>query len=156
MAEAYYGVPTSIRKHALTFLDERLLSVLLEFENKFPAKLEKIQENGSIAISPSIDRKVKAGERSEMMQSAMDVADMELEASVSHPEETTSQKLFSHLFEACNILRGPINQDEYKSYVTPILFYKRLSDVYDEETQAALEESGGDEEYASFQKIIAL
>lgn len=85
-----------------------------------------------------------------MMQSAMDIADMELEASAAHPEETTSQKLFSHLFEACNILRGPINQDEYKSYVTPILFFKRLSDVYDEETQVALEESGGDEEYASF------
>ncbi len=65
-------------------------------------------------------------------------------------EETTSQKLYSHLFEACNILRGPINQDEYKSYVTPILFFKRLSDVYDEEIQVALEESGGDEEYAAF------
>lgn len=64
--------------------------------------------------------------------------------------ETTSQQLFSHLFEACNILRGPINQDDYKSYVTPILFFKRLSDVYDEETQIALEESDGDEEYASF------
>lgn len=65
-------------------------------------------------------------------------------------ELTTSQELFNHLFEACNILRGPINQDEYKSYVTPILFFKRLSDVYDEETQIALEESDGDEEYASF------
>ena len=65
-------------------------------------------------------------------------------------EETTSQKLFSHLFEACNILRGPINQDDYKSYVTPILFFKRLSDVYDEETQIALDESDGDEEYAAF------
>ena len=30
------------------------------------------------------------------------------------------------------------------------MFLKRISDVYDEETQAALEESGGDEEYASF------
>ncbi|MDR2527306.1 MAG: type I restriction-modification system subunit M [Rickettsiales bacterium] len=65
-------------------------------------------------------------------------------------QETSGQKLFSHLFEACNILRGPINQDEYKSYVTPILFFKRLSDVYDEETQKALEESGGDEEFAAF------
>ena len=65
-------------------------------------------------------------------------------------DKTTSQELFSHLFEACNILRGPINQDEYKSYVTPILFFKRLSDVYDEETQKALEESDGDEEYAAF------
>lgn len=66
--------------------------------------------------------------------------------------ETTSQKLFSHLYETCNILRGPINQDEYKSYVTPLLFFKRLSDVYDEETQIALEESGGDEEYAAFEE----
>ena len=150
VAEAYYGVPTNIRKHALTFLDERLLKILLEFENKYPAKFEKIQESGSVGVKPSTGKKVKTGGRAEMMQSAMDIADMELEASAAHPEETTSQKLFSHLFEACNILRGPINQDEYKSYVTPILFFKRLSDVYDEETQVALEESGGDEEYASF------
>lgn len=34
--------------------------------------------------------------------------------------------------------------------MTPILFFKRISDVYDEETQDALERSGGDEEYASF------
>ncbi len=65
-------------------------------------------------------------------------------------EQTTAQKLYSHLFEACNILRGPINQDEYKSYVTPILFFKRISDVYDEETAIAMEKSGGDEEFASF------
>ena len=150
VAEAYYGVPTSIRKHALTFLDERLLRILLEFENRYPAKIEKKNETGSVGISPSTGKKVKTGGRAEMMESAMDVAYFELAASTAHPEETTSQKLFSHLFEACNILRGPINQDEYKSYVTPILFFKRLSDVYDEETQVALEESGGDEEYASF------
>ena len=150
IAEAYYGVPTSIRKHALTFLDERLLKILLEFENRYPAKIEKMNEICSVSIAPSTGKKVKTGGRAEMMESAMDIADLELDASTTHPEETTSQKLFSHLFEACNILRGPINQDEYKSYVTPILFFKRLSDVYDEETQAALEESGGDEEYASF------
>lgn len=149
-AEAYYGVPASIRKHALTFLDERLLKILLEFENRYPAKIEKILETGSIGIGPSTGKKAATGSRPEMMRSAMELADLELEASAAHPEETTSQKLFSHLFEACNILRGPINQDEYKSYVTPILFFKRLSDVYDEETQAALEESGGDEEYAGF------
>lgn len=63
-------------------------------------------------------------------------------------KETTSQKLYSHLFEACNILRGPINQDEYKSYVTPLLFFKRISDVYDEETLEALKKSDGDEEFA--------
>lgn len=64
-------------------------------------------------------------------------------------EQTTSEQLFAHLYEACNILRGPINQDEYKSYVIPILFFKRISDVYDEEMQIALAESGNDVEYAA-------
>ncbi|MEK4272538.1 N-6 DNA methylase [Paenibacillus sp. FSL R7-0026] len=151
VAEAYYGIPTHIRKHALTFLDERLLKILLEFENIYNAKTEKIQGSRSVSIKENSARaKIKTGGREEMIRSAMNTADEVLKHSTSELEETTSQKLFSHLFEACNILRGPINQDEYKSYVTPILFFKRLSDVYDEETQAALEESGGDEEFASF------
>ena len=47
-------------------------------------------------------------------------------------------------------MRGPINQDEYKSYVTPLLFYKRLCDVFEEERVEALIAGDGDEEYASF------
>lgn len=58
--------------------------------------------------------------------------------------ETTAARLYKHLFEACNILRGPINQDEYKSYVIPILFFKRMSDVYDEEVQKAKDKYGKD------------
>ena len=46
-------------------------------------------------------------------------------------------QLFNHLYEACNILRVPINQDEFKAYVIPILFLKRIFDCYDEETAAA-------------------
>lgn len=69
---------------------------------------------------------------------------------MNNVKKLTNKELFSHLFEACNILRGPINQDEYKNYVTPILFFKRISDVFDEETKEALEISGGDEEFASF------
>jgi len=41
IAEAYYGVPTDIRKRALTFLDERLLNILNAFESKYPPALEK-------------------------------------------------------------------------------------------------------------------
>ena len=59
------------------------------------------------------------------------------------------QNLYNFLFEACNIIRGPVSQDNFKDYITPILYYKRISDVYDEETLDALQESGGDEEYAS-------
>ena len=153
VAEAYYGVPTNIRKHSLTFLDERLLKALICFENQYTPKIEKISEIGSVGVVPSVRRKVKTGGRAEMMKSAMDAADSELDACSAHPEQTTSQKLFSDLFEACNILRGPINQDEYKSYVTPILFFKRISDVYDEETEQALRESGGDKEYARLPEL---
>ncbi|MGY3776821.1 ADP-ribosylglycohydrolase family protein [Helcococcus sueciensis] len=35
VAEAYYGVPTDIRKQALKFLNKQLLDILLEFENKY-------------------------------------------------------------------------------------------------------------------------
>lgn len=59
------------------------------------------------------------------------------------------QGLYNYLYEACNILRGPVSQDNFKDYITPILYFKRISDVYDEETQIALEESNGDKEYAA-------
>ena len=53
IAEAYYGIPTEIRKHALTFLDERLLKILVEFENKYPSKMEKLNAVGSVGIERS-------------------------------------------------------------------------------------------------------
>lgn len=59
------------------------------------------------------------------------------------------RELYNYLFEACNIIRGPISQDNFKDYITPLLYYKRISDVYDEETEDALETSGGDAEFAS-------
>lgn len=62
---------------------------------------------------------------------------------------STRSALNSVVLGACDILRGPINQDEFKEYVTPLLFFKRLSDVYDDETADALEESGGDADFAA-------
>lgn len=52
------------------------------------------------------------------------------------------------LWEAANILRGPVDASDFKAYVFPLLFLKRISDVYDEERVEALEESDGDAEYA--------
>lgn len=63
--------------------------------------------------------------------------------------KTTAQELYNFIFEACNILRGPVSQDNFKDYITPLLYYKRISDVYDEETEEALELSGGDKEFAA-------
>ena len=62
----------------------------------------------------------------------------------------TLSQLESHLWEAANILREPVDAADFKTYVFPLLFFKRISDVYDDEYAAALAESGGDEEYAHF------
>jgi type I restriction enzyme M protein len=62
----------------------------------------------------------------------------------------TLNQLESHLWEAANILRGAVDAADFKTYVFPLLFFKRISDVCDEEYNAALDESGGDEEYARF------
>lgn len=81
---------------------------------------------------------------------AKDVGDLFSEPKTeSQIKMENAQNLYNFLFEACNILRGPVSQDNFKDYITPILYYKRISDVYDEETQSALEESGGDKEYAA-------
>ncbi len=72
---------------------------------------------------------------------------------VTHPTKTSGidlGQLESHLWEAANILRGPVDAADFKTYVFPLLFFKRLSDVHDEEYEAALAESSGDEEYALF------
>ncbi len=62
----------------------------------------------------------------------------------------TLSTLESHLWEAANILRGPVDAADFKTYIFPLLFFKRISDVYDEEIAAALVESDGDQEYAFF------
>ena len=50
--------------------------------------------------------------------------------------------LEAHLWEAANILRGPVDAADFKTYIFPLLFFKRISDVYDEEIATALAESG--------------
>ena len=57
------------------------------------------------------------------------------------------------MFEACNIIRGPVSQDNFKDYIMPSLYYKRISDVYDEETEDALIGNAGNEEYTSLSEL---
>src|SRR6476661_8191875 len=62
----------------------------------------------------------------------------------------TQQQLESYLWGAATLLRGTIDAGDYKQFIFPLLFYKRLCDVFDEETQIALAESGGDEYFAAY------
>lgn len=60
----------------------------------------------------------------------------------------TLSQLEQYLSKAAWILKGPVDASDFKVYIFPLLFFKRLSDVYDEEYQNALIESEGDIEYA--------
>jgi type I restriction enzyme M protein len=60
----------------------------------------------------------------------------------------TQQELESYLWGAAVILRGLIDAGDYKQFVFPMLFYRRISDVWDEDYAEALADSG-DPAYAS-------
>ncbi len=64
----------------------------------------------------------------------------------------TQQQLEKYLWGAATYLRGHIDAGDYKQYIFPLLFFKRICDVYDEEFDQALKESDGDLEYASFEE----
>ncbi|MBE99156.1 class I SAM-dependent DNA methyltransferase [Flavobacterium coralii] len=61
----------------------------------------------------------------------------------------TVSQLEQYLSRAAWILKGPVDASDYKIYIFPLLFFKRISDVFDEEYEIALAESNGDAEYAS-------
>lgn len=65
-------------------------------------------------------------------------------------DRITLPELEQYLAKAADILRGSIDQADFKAYIFPLMFFKRISDVYLEEFEQALEESGGDHEFAAF------
>ena len=50
-------------------------------------------------------------------------------------------ELETFLYASADILRGYVEASDYKSYVFPLLFFKRVCDVYDEETANAIEQN---------------
>ena len=65
----------------------------------------------------------------------------------------SKQQLKSYLWESANILRGKIDSGDFKHYILGLLFYKRLSDVFDEEYEKLKEDVG--EELANDPKMYA-
>jgi type I restriction enzyme M protein len=62
-------------------------------------------------------------------------------------ERLSQPELEAYLWGAAKLLRGLVDAGDYKQYIFPLLFFKRLSDVWDEEYQTALTETG-DKAYA--------
>lgn len=62
----------------------------------------------------------------------------------------TQQQLEKYLWGAATYLRGHIDAGDYKQFIFPLMFFKRISDVWDEEYEQAIKDGGGDVDYASF------
>lgn len=62
---------------------------------------------------------------------------------------TDLKRLENHLWESANLLRGPVDAADFKTYIFPLLFFKRICDVWDEEYQEIVDETG-DEQLAWF------
>lgn len=56
----------------------------------------------------------------------------------------TIEELESYLWHSAVLLRSNIDAGAYKQYIFPLLFFKRICDVYDEETATAIEQYGED------------
>lgn len=54
----------------------------------------------------------------------------------------TQKELESYLWDSAVLLRNHIDAGAYKQYIFPLLFFKRLNDVYEEETALAIQENG--------------
>ena len=63
------------------------------------------------------------------------------------PERLSQPELEAYLWGAATILRGLVDAGDYKQYIFPLLFYKRLSDVWDAEYAEAFAETS-EAEYA--------
>ncbi len=62
-------------------------------------------------------------------------------------ERLTQSELEAYLWGAAVILRGLVDAGDYKQYIFPLLFYKRISDVWDTEYAEGLTETD-DSDYA--------
>jgi type I restriction enzyme M protein len=97
----------------------------------------------------------RAGPRNDRVytQKHLDIiTDMKLAKSVvmMNDEDPSTEKmdltqLKGFLWKSADIMRGKIDSADYKKYIFGLLFYKRMSDVWEEEYKKALDEYHDDE-----------
>ena len=65
--------------------------------------------------------------------------------SASDGERLDIATLETWLWDAACVIRGTTDAPKFKDFILPLIFYKRLSDVFDDEFAKLVEEYGGDE-----------
>src|SRR3990167_1148791 len=116
------------------FIGAADLLTISEVEKLFkihPDTLRNWEKAGKITpmrVGPRQDRKY----RREDIQTLADEMSSKL----------TLAQLEQFLWKSADILRGKIDSSDYKKYIFGLLFYKRISDVWDEEHKKVMDEYG--------------
>ena len=64
---------------------------------------------------------------------------------ISDTDSITLEELENHLFKCADIIRNTVDKTDYKDYILPMVFYKTLSDTYEDQREDVLEEFGDEE-----------
>jgi len=89
------------------------------------------------------DRKYRPEDLEKIMGDMSIVKDLGMPEAEDGKMNLTQLKQF--LWKSADILRGKIDSADYKKYIFGLLFYKRISDVWDEEYEKVLAEFGDTE-----------
>lgn len=92
-----------------------------------------------LRVGPRKDRKYKPEDIERIADDKSIVKDLGVPLTDDEGKMTLVQ-LKQFLWRSADILRGKIDSSDYKKYIFGLLFYKRISDVWDEEYKKVLEE----------------
>ena len=96
-----------------------------------------------LRIGARKDRRYRPGDLEKIMSDRSIVKELGLPATEDGKMDLTQLKQF--LWKSADILRGNIDSADYKKYIFGLLFFKRISDVWDEEYNKMLKKYGSEE-----------
>lgn len=150
---AKFNVAVPDRRATAAHVDALVRSRTVEF----PALLGELQRNDLKAMCEALGLETSGREKDLLVKrilaglsparpASTNVVAEQLQLVQEFTDSTiTVGDLESHLWEAANILRGsPVDRTDWKSFILPLLFFKRICDVWDEEHAAMLKEYGQD------------
>jgi hypothetical protein len=137
----------------------------LDADVSYRALQRVLQERGhDVTRTPCEWMPLEAGDEQQLLQATararciltFNISDFMRLAQIhpTHGGIVLAHELESYLWGAATILRGLVDAGDYKQFIFPLLFYKRLCDVWDEEYAEALAETG-DEDYALARRTTA-
>lgn len=97
-----------------------------------------------LRVGPRKDRKYKPEDIERIANDKSIVKDLGAPLTDDSGKMNLTQ-LKQFLWRSADILRGKIDSSDYKKYIFGLLFYKRISDVWDEEYKKVIEEFGDEE-----------